>query len=307
MASQLIKFFIPPVGSRYVDYQDSSRMQTTTKEEPLVIVPDGFTGNCGFRSKFEPYCNGEYYINGQPVTAGSFRDLLKTNGFGTKVYTMEKKGSAQSAAAGAAGTSKGFVMVRKKSYSIWADILAPHAPSIKVYNYLEDTWYQTSAERRIILTGTASEQWLIGDKKFCDTYTDEKGMPISSGYLSVLFEKAAKEKGCDISQIMHLGCRVYKTSPSSATLYARQVPVSQTENVNTSWGDVLKANAPGVPHGVGDWVMSAVMNDAQGRPVPNPNDQWVVNGMIFPDTYEIVGSIQQDVTRTGGLRAMNFA
>lgn len=52
--------------------------------------------------------------------------------------------------------------------------------------------------------------------------------------------------------------------------------------VETSWGEVLTANRSDIPHGDGDWIVFA--NDGYGQ--PDENDSWVVNGLVFENTYE---------------------
>ena len=52
--------------------------------------------------------------------------------------------------------------------------------------------------------------------------------------------------------------------------------------VQTSWGDTLYANRDGIGHGVGDFI---VCSDANG--MPNLSDMWVVNGEVFPTTYDM--------------------
>lgn len=64
-------------------------------------------------------------------------------------------------------------------------------------------------------------------------------------------------------------------------IFAEQV--TEQIQVATSWGEVLTANRDGVPHGDGDFIVSA---NKDGK--PNPDDRWVVNGMVFNNTYKEV-------------------
>lgn len=70
---------------------------------------------------------------------------------------------------------------------------------------------------------------------------------------------------------------------SAETIFAEQT-IEQTK-VSTSWGEVLTANREGVPHGNGDFIVFA---NKDGK--PNPDDSWVVNGMVFNNTYAPVNS-----------------
>ena len=56
--------------------------------------------------------------------------------------------------------------------------------------------------------------------------------------------------------------------------------------VETAWGDVLTANRAEVPHGDGDYLVCTVDDEGQ----PNLSDVWVVNGEIFPDTYDMTNA-----------------
>ena len=68
---------------------------------------------------------------------------------------------------------------------------------------------------------------------------------------------------------------------TAETIFAEQV--TEKVKVATSWGEVLTANRDGVPHGEGDFIVSA---NKGGQ--PNPADRWVVNGKVFNNTYEEV-------------------
>ena len=44
-----------------------------------------------------------------------------------------------------------------------------------------------------------------------------------------------------------------------------------------------QSHRDGIPHGEGDFIVSA---NKGGQ--PNPDDRWVVNGLVFINTYEAV-------------------
>lgn len=74
------------------------------------------------------------------------------------------------------------------------------------------------------------------------------------------------------------------TRPDRNTNWAMLIPKSiQNFPVQTFWGDTLLANRPGIGHGFGDFLVCADNGCGQ----PNLNDVWVVNGEVFPRTYDL--------------------
>ena len=53
---------------------------------------------------------------------------------------------------------------------------------------------------------------------------------------------------------------------------------------------MLQANRAGVPHGEGDYLVCGAGEDGQ----PDLSDVWVVNGAIFPDTYDMTNAVAAD-------------
>ena len=73
-----------------------------------------------------------------------------------------------------------------------------------------------------------------------------------------------------------------ETRSDTVINWALFVPKNQKLAVPTSWGDVLTANRSGVPHGLGDYLLCS-----DGGNMPNLSDMWIVNGAIFPSTYDM--------------------
>lgn len=151
-----------------------------------------------------------------------------------------------------------FKAFKKKEYEVTVS-----TPGIgtHVHNYLEDSHYETTNERPIVIRGTASEEWVIDFNKLQKTYTNLNGSELG------------------ITDITKQPLKI-KTKPDANQIWACKIPKNIQVDVNTSWGDVLKANRDGVMHGSGDYIVCA---DKDGK--PNFNDTWVVNGKIFPNTY----------------------
>ena len=134
------------------------------------------------------------------------------------------------------------------------------AAGTEIYNFLEDCHYTTNDVKCIKLIGTVGEEWPVTIEKLAKTYTLIDGTPITAANIP--------EGVFEIATIVN---------ENAETIFAEQVQVA------TSWGEILTANRDGVPHGNGDYIVSANKNGH-----PNPNDRWVVNGMVFTNTYREV-------------------
>jgi hypothetical protein len=134
----------------------------------------------------------------------------------------------------------------------------------RVYNFLEDAHYVTSSEKCIVLTGTAGEQWVITAEKLQKTYM-LNGEPIVGNVAEIFATE-----------------QVVETKAGAEVYFAEFLPVEQKMSVKTSWGEVLQANRDGVPHGDGDYIVCSSKEDG----APNHDDRWVVNGLVFANTYE---------------------
>lgn len=152
---------------------------------------------------------------------------------------------------------------KKKSYAMKAEVVAI---GTEIYNFLEDCHYTTNEAKCVKLIGTVGEEWPVTLEKLAKTYTLADGTPITQENIPAgVF---------DIVTIV---------DDSAETIFAEQT-IEQTK-VSTSWGEVLTANREGVPHGDGDFIVFA---NKDGK--PNPDDSWVVNGMVFNNTYAPVNS-----------------
>lgn len=156
-----------------------------------------------------------------------------------------------------------MIEYKKKSYAMKAEVVAI---GTEIYNFLEDCHYTTNEAKCVKLIGTIGEEWPVTLEKLAKTYTLADGTPITQENIPAgVF---------DIVTIV---------DDSAETIFAEQT-IEQTK-VSTSWGEVLTANREGVPHGDGDFIVFA---NKDGK--PNPDDSWVVNGMVFNNTYAPVNS-----------------
>jgi hypothetical protein len=184
---------------------------------------------------------------------------------------MAKKPNAQNIMQEASNIDN-WKSTHKKSYSIW---MCRPAFGTKVSNFLEGSNYTTDVNKQFVLSGTAGEQWVVDVNKLAKTYTFEDGTPITPESLQKKCDKADQIDWVKLT-----------TKPDAGTNYAFFLDINRRETINfpvkTSWGELLLANRPEVQHLKGDFLVCA---DKDGH--PNLNDVWVVNGEIFPKTYDL--------------------
>ena len=128
-------------------------------------------------------------------------------------------------------------------------------PRTECYNELEDSHYTTDDDRCFIVTGTCGEEWPINGTKLRDKY------------------------GLDPDSLQMDEPQSVKVKGGGNEIYAFRA--NGQHDVQTSWGDVLKANRDGIGHGKGDMIVSDTP-DFSG-------DVWVVNGKAFANTYAPAG------------------
>lgn len=147
-------------------------------------------------------------------------------------------------------------MYFKKSYLVSAERVEP---GTRLYNKLENCNYITNSKKCIRVIGTVGEEWPITIEKLRNGYTFEDGSEIDDIPNGVFEIKARAD--------------------TNSLVFARRT--TKREYVLTSWGDMLTANRAGIDHGKGDYIVYANKNGQ-----PDPNDRWVVNGIVFKNTYQ---------------------
>ena len=144
-------------------------------------------------------------------------------------------------------------------------------PGTKCNNKFEGTDYVTDKNRQFIISGTEGETWVTDINKIARTYTFADGTPITPDTLK---RKCRTDGQMDWVRIKA------RTSTSNWAFY---IPKSiKNFPVHTPYGDILYANRDGIGHLKGDFLLCS---DTYGK--PNLNDVWVVNGEIFPKTYDL--------------------
>ena len=160
-------------------------------------------------------------------------------------------------------TSEKWFKTGKKKYTIQAMMVSKET---SFHNDLEVTDYTVNDDGvTVILKGTVGEMWTSKLEKVMSTYTKPDGSPLTEE------DFAKKDVYIDITTI-----------PSANTNYAMFVPNDTSVTVLTSWGDELHTNLKNAPHGKGDYLVCAI--DENGE--PDLSDVWVLNGEVFPNTYD---------------------
>ena len=167
-----------------------------------------------------------------------------------------------------------YKKTHKKKYMITA-YMPPMGTAVT--NFLEQANYITTPEKQFVLIGTVGEQWVIDAAKLAKTYTFPDGSPITQARLKRMCIPYM-HNGVQTGVIREFRV-VSKEGPIN---WAVHVPLNYCFQIPTAWGDMLTVNAPGIQHGSGDFL---VCSNRGGR--PNINDRWVVNGAVFPSTYDI--------------------
>ena len=148
-----------------------------------------------------------------------------------------------------------MLSVRPRIYQIKARV---SAGGENIYNYLEDVSYYPN-EGDIVLSGTMEEEWLIGVDKFLRKYCLPDGRDI------------------DLNEFSDGEWHVVQTKESDYICNCYLVPIEEgSGTITTAQGHVLTYNREGISHGNGDYVFV------------DGDDQWVVNGCVFENTYDIL-------------------
>ena len=161
-----------------------------------------------------------------------------------------------------AGTGEKWFLTGKKKYTVQAKTVSG---VLSFHNDLEEADYTVTDDgETVVLKGTAGEMWTSSLAKVISTYTRPDGSRLTEADLAV------KDRFIDITAV-----------PTPDTHFAMFVPKDISVTVITSRGNVLHTNLPKAPHGCGDYLVCK----AGGEGKPDLSDVWVVNGMIFPETY----------------------
>lgn len=138
--------------------------------------------------------------------------------------------------------------------------------------------YRIDNDDDFLLSGTQGEVWATKLNKVIKTYNmydDGQYIHINSKCLDNLTKEVNNNTFIDWFSIKTLG-------DNGETYMACYVPSSESFEIETSWGIKLNVNGKGVAHGKGDFILCDILSNGQ----PDLNNKWVVNGLVFADTYD---------------------
>ena len=157
-----------------------------------------------------------------------------------------------------------WFLTGKKEYPIRAMMVSKE---ISFHNDLEVVDYTVNDDgESVILEGTVGEQWVTKLSKVLSAYRKPDGSDLTED------DFRTKDVFIDI---------LAKPAPDSN--FAMYVPAGISVTVKTASGNILHTNLPNAPHGDGDFLLCRAGEDG----VPDLSDIWVVNGVVFPNTYDI--------------------
>ena len=145
----------------------------------------------------------------------------------------------------------------------------------QLYNYLLKNCYVINDTANMVLCGTEGEMWVTNWDYVCNNYL----IYSQNGFVSipsVINSKIIEYNGEKLLD----WCRV-TVKATGERKFACFVPVNQKGGVPISNGIMLKFNTKGVQHGKGDFI---VCDSVNGK--PNLQSRWVVNGLVFSNTYD---------------------
>lgn len=156
-----------------------------------------------------------------------------------------------------------WFLTGKKEYPVQAMMVSKET---SFRNDLEGFDYTVTDDGiTVILKATLGEMWASKLPSVQFSYTKPGGDEIDAT------DFAERDVFIDIVSI-----------PAPGSCYAMFVPNEVSVKVETAWGDVLHANHPNAEHGNGDYIVCRAGEDGE----PDLSDVWVVNGLVFPETYD---------------------
>ena len=153
-----------------------------------------------------------------------------------------------------------FIPVSKKCH--YVHVGRPESGTA-VHDIIEDRHYTTDESRPFVIIGTRGELRAVSLEELTNDYQISK-------------EEAAELK--------HYPKVVFTREGNPVRYWAAIVLVTERQfAIRTAAGTIHHGNRDGVEHGWGDVIVAA---DDGGK--PSAVDRWVVNGLVFFDTYQIL-------------------
>lgn len=165
---------------------------------------------------------------------------------------------------------------RKKRYSVQVRL---GINGEVLYNPLENRKYVVTKETPIVLIGVCGEKYAISIDYLKENFKRTDGSCITEDYLRGL-------KPFRYVKLFRNTDDVYIDGKTQYTNYALLVRFAVYRNIPIKMKDgvLVFANAEGIHHGKGDYLVCGV-KDCK----PDFNDIKVVNGEVFAKTYSMIG------------------
>lgn len=164
---------------------------------------------------------------------------------------------------------KNWKRTAKKNYEVY---MCKPGTGVKVQDKISGTPYVVNETQAYVISGTVGDIETVDARTLAANYVLIDGTPINGQSMG----KRANADG--LIDWTHLKA----ISKNGGSAWAFHLPLNiKNFPVNTRKGGVY-ANQQGLKHGVGDFL---VCSDMGGQ--PNLNDVQVVNGLIFPTTYDL--------------------
>ena len=156
------------------------------------------------------------------------------------------------------------------------DFLALKQSNAQLYNFILQNCdvVGKSGDNIVVICGTEGEMWTTTYDYACKHYqafSYNTVIPLAQA----VNERAKKYRNDNVVSWMRV------TSSSSNQYFACFVPVKEKGSLMTAQGQVNKYNQFGVAHGKGDFILC---ENIGGK--PNIANRWVVNGLVFSNTYD---------------------
>lgn len=148
-----------------------------------------------------------------------------------------------------------------------------------LYNPLESRKYVVTSETPIVLSGVCGEKYAVSREYIKENFKRTDCSAVSDGFINSL-------KTGRFVKLVHSVEGAYVDGKTQYTNYALFVRFAVYRNIPIKMKDgvLVFANAEGIHHGKGDYLVCGVKNG-----LPDFGDIKVVNGEVFAKTFSMIG------------------
>lgn len=154
------------------------------------------------------------------------------------------------------------------------------SPLREAYAFLVKNAYITNEKNRFVISGTQGELKVIDSNTLAKTYVFLGNSVDNDEEISLKSVRARCMYSGD-----RMDWQLLEAKVDESDYFACHVPANKMFTLRTSGGGLLVGNDPIISHGKGDFVVCTANPDN----TPNLNNRWIVNGLVFGDTYDNKG------------------